>query len=277
MTRSREDLSVWLAQERRPCQTVPVGRPSSGPNSLMALWSRADTTTTADAAASPVAVEEQSIDTWLAPAVTAITSSQPPPTSSLAVEPCRDFAAWLAPAVAATTYSQIAASPSSPAVGTRGTAATWLAPAATASYCNQASATSSPTVGTRDTAAALWLAPAAAATSAVERIPYNLMANWSWQQPESIPRCSSQLSSSNLDLAGLTLADQQPATLPALHQDWLASSQRDSVASSCSRVSEPAAPRRRCSSRFASGSEGSEIMILDAADENIDFPEDHDF
>ena len=273
----------------------------------MALWSRADTTTTADAAASPVAVEEQSIDTWLAPAVTAITSSQPPPTSSLAVEPCRDFAAWLAPAVAATTYSQIAASPSSPAVGTRGTAATWLAPAATASYCNQASATSSPavgthdsaatwlapaatasycnqasatsspTVGTRDTAAALWLAPAAAATSAVERIPYNLMANWSWQQPESIPRCSSQFSSSNLDLAGLTLADQQPATLPALHQDWLASSQRDSVASSCSRVSEPAAPRRRCSSRFASGSEGSEIMILDAADENIDFPEDHDF
>ena len=226
LSQGKHDLSVWLARDSRPGQTLQLlvtGPGSSGPASLLDLWSRAETTTSTAAAATTTAAVAASRETSLGPEVST----------------------WLATAAVVS----VACSPATTAdwqgaaVGVEENNTLWLSPA--------------PAPKPTATAAAIKSAVAAAAGG-----PINLMANWSWQ-----PKSHSSL---DLAVAGLSLANQ---TSP-LHQEWLA--RPYTGGSGWATETAPLPPLKRCSSRYNSGSEGSEIMILDAPDENIDFPEDYD-
>jgi hypothetical protein len=222
LSMKRENLSAWLAQDGRPGPTVPLGRPTSGPSSLLALWSRADTTT-----------------------------NQPAPAAEKRVDAATP---WLTPAVASADASRQSAAPPAEL----GDFATWLAsagqqPATAVQPADNSSQTTA--AGSRDTST--WLLAPAAAKSPAPQGPVNLLANWSWQ-PEHQPDAL------NINIAKLSLVDP-----PVYLQDWLVRAPTPSDASAFS---------SRGSHRYVSGSESSEIMILDAEnDENIDFPEDQDF
>jgi hypothetical protein len=161
-----------------------------------------------------------------------------------------EFNTWL---TALTVLSADATS--RPSAATQGAAScdltTWLAPAVQPADTSRQSA-----VEPRDICT--WLAPAASKFSPIPApTPVNLLANWSWQPPEP----TNQFDPANLNLSKLSLIDP-----PAHLQEWLIRTPTPS--SNCS---------VRGSTRYVSGSESSEIMILDAEnDENIDFPEDQD-
>lgn len=131
---------------------------------------------------------------------------------------------------------------------------------------SRAETTAKPVAARQDSPWLLPAASAAAATTTAAAESYgrrpSLMANWKWQPA---PSAETSPQWSDLSLSGLAVSSPPPQA----YATRFAAGYRGGF--------QAAAQRRRCSSsRRDTGSEGSEIVILDSPDESIDYPEDPD-